>query len=244
MNGNPGNKNYCWIMLVLRTVLFITFQCLLALIISMFNRPAAWEKAASAWPLIVIMVNLSCIILLVYRFKRQGKRYMDLFKISKTHLKQDLLIMLPILITSALISILPNIGLAQVLFGDPQAAMAFMLRPLPLWAAWISLLLFPLTQGLAELPTYFAYVMPRLQEQGYSNFWALSLPAVFLSVQHIGIPFLLDSRYILLRMVMFLPFAFFLGIILRWRPWLMPYLAIMHVLMDASLAVMLLPIAY
>lgn len=35
---------------------------------------------------------------------------------------------------------------------------------------------------------------------------------------------------------MFLPFALAVGFLLRWRPRLLPYLAIVHILMDFSLA--------
>lgn len=37
---------------------------------------------------------------------------------------------------------------------------------------------------------------------------------------------------------MFLPFALFLGVILRWRPRLLPYLMVGHALIDVSVGVM------
>ena len=43
---------------------------------------------------------------------------------------------------------------------------------------------------------------------------------------------------------MFIPFAFLAGIALRWRPRLLPYVAIIHILMDMSFASMLLSVAY
>jgi len=43
---------------------------------------------------------------------------------------------------------------------------------------------------------------------------------------------------------MFIPFAFLVGIVLDWRPRLLPYLAIIHVLMDTFFATMLLGVAY
>ena len=233
-----------WIMLVFRTLAFISIQALFALGFRLSHGGQSWQQAADFWPFVVVITNLLCLSILVRLFKRQGRRYWHIFKIEKSYLKNDLLVMLLVMLASTLLSMLPNMLLAQALFGDPQAALDFMLRPLPLWAALASLLLFPLTQGLAEIPTYFSYVMPAFRQRGMPAWLAVGLPAVFLSVQHIGIPFILHPRYFLLRALMFLPFAIFLGLLMHWRPRLLPYLAIMHVLMDASMAVMLLGVAY
>jgi hypothetical protein len=52
-----------------------------------------------------------------------------------------------------------------------------------------------------------------------------------------------DVRFIIWRAFMFMPFAFLVGIVLRWRPSLLPYLAVIHVLLDAAFASMLLSVA-
>jgi len=36
---------------------------------------------------------------------------------------------------------------------------------------------------------------------------------------------------------MFLPFAFLVGLVLKWRPRLLPYLAVVHVLIDEATSV-------
>jgi membrane protease YdiL (CAAX protease family) len=104
--------------------------------------------------------------------------------------------------------------------------------------------LFPITQGLSELSLYFGYVMPRLESGGLNKILALSLPALMLGLQHIAVPFLFDIRFILWRALMYIPFAFFSGIVLHWRPRLLPYMAIVHVLMNMSFATMFLSVAY
>ncbi|MBE2224976.1 MAG: hypothetical protein IAF02_25780 [Anaerolineae bacterium] len=54
------------------------------------------------------------------------------------------------------------------------------------------------------------------------------------------VPFLPDARFIIYRLVMFLPFAILIALVMHWRPRLMPYMAVIHVLMDMSVAVMFL----
>ena len=115
---------------------------------------------------------------------------------------------------------------------------------MPFWAALSAMLIFPITQGLAELPTYFGYVMPRLEAHGLTRGLAITLPAVMLGLQHVAVPLVFDWRYGLWRGLMFLPFAFLVGLVLHWRPRLLPYLAAVHVLMDLSFAAMLLGVAF
>jgi hypothetical protein len=69
------------------------------------------------------------------------------------------------------------------------------------------------------------------------------MASLMLAFQHISVPFLFDTRFILWRGLMFIPFAFLVGIALRWRARLVPYLAIIHVLLDVAFAAMLLGLA-
>ena len=69
---------------------------------------------------------------------------------------------------------------------------------------------------------------------------AVVLVGVFLSAQHVFAPFLPDGRFITYRLVMFLPFVILIALVMRWRPPLMLYIAVIHTLMDMSVAVMFL----
>jgi len=102
---------------------------------------------------------------LIQLYRREGRRYRDLFYVQGEHVKRDLLTMLGVLLITGPVAFLPNILGAAWLFDDPQTATALFFPPLPLGAVWAAVLLFPITQGLAEIPTYIAYTMPRLQAQ-------------------------------------------------------------------------------
>ncbi|MCU0460381.1 MAG: hypothetical protein MUE37_15000, partial [Bacteroidales bacterium] len=99
---------------------------------------------------------------------------------------------------------------------------------------------FPVTIALAELATYFGYIMPRLRAGFKSGVPALLLPVLFLSLQHMTLPFIPDLTFILYRAVVFLPFALLIGIAIYRRPSLFPYFAILHGIMDFGTAVMFL----
>ena len=182
--------------------------------------------------------------LLIWLFGGEGKRYWDTFRIQRQSIKSDLLVMLGVLILFGPVAFLPNMLLSTWLFGDAQTPMGMFIRPLPMWAAIASLVIWPITQGLAELPTYFGYAMPRLETRTGHPWLAVSLAAFFLGIQHLAIPLLFDLRFMSWRALMFLPFAFMVGILLHWRPSLMPYLVVVHILIDTASAAMLLGVAY
>jgi hypothetical protein len=76
--------------------------------------------------------------------------------------------------------------------------------------------------------------MPRLAVL-FKNAWlAWLLASLALAAQHCFLPFIADGRFILWRFGMYLPFALFAGLVLKLRPTLLPYFAIIHALIDTS----------
>ncbi len=104
-------------------------------------------------------------------------------------------------------------------------------------AAWLMLGLFPIIHALTELPTYFGSVMPRLQALTGRRWMPLVATSVMLSTQHVFLPLLLDGRYFVWRLLMFLPFALWFGWIVMKRPTVLPYLVVGHALLDLSLPI-------
>jgi len=154
-------------------------------------------------------------------------------------MKQDLLIVLGAFILAGPIAFLPNMLAATWLFGEQQAALDLFMQPLPVWGFVLSLVLFPLTTALTELPTYFAYSMPRLETQTAKRWLAVLLPSLFLALQHCTLPLIFDGRFMAWRLLMYLPFAISVGLLLHWRPRLLPYLVAVHFLLDMATALMI-----
>jgi hypothetical protein len=218
-------------MLPIRLGLFGLCQAGFALVLG------GWERSFAWWPLTASAANIVTIGLLVWRQRAEGERYFDLFRFDPSRWRTDLALSGAVIAAAVPLAVLPNLGLAQWLFGDPEIAKTILIRPLPLWAAALAFT-FPLTIAFAELPAYFGYAMPRLVARTGSTGLAIAISALFLAAQHMALPLVFDGRFILWRLLMFLPLALFLGLVLRWRPSLMPYIAIGHGLLDASVVVM------
>jgi len=231
-------------MLFSRITLFLLVQLIFALVFYLIGKTPAWENSANWWPLTVALADLVCLFLLIAVFRAEGENYWHLFRIERQHLWGDLLAMLVLTVLAAPLTFLPNVILAQSLFGDSAAVGDLFYRPLPYWAVYLAILAFPILQGLTETPTYFGYVMPRFEKQGMSKWLAISLPALLLGFQHIAMPFLLDRRFIIWRGLMFIPFALLVGFAFHWRPRLLPYFVVIHILMNMSTIIAFLSVAY
>jgi hypothetical protein len=81
--------------------------------------------------------------------------------------------------------------------------------PLPFWAFFVSLFLFPLTQGLTELANYSGFIIPRPELQGIRPWLVVTLPALMPGLQHIAVPLFFDLRFFLWHGLMFALFASF-----------------------------------
>jgi hypothetical protein len=214
-------------------MLCILFQTLIALVLAMTGTSSAWDESARWWTFIAILTNFSSIYLLVHVSNAEGKRYSDAIRFTPTTWKTDLLWLFVGSLIGLPIAAAPMNTLGAWIFGDSMTPTYMMFRPLPTWAFVLSFL-FPLTIAFAELPTYFGYVMPRLEAQLKNGWFAWLIASFFLGAQHMFLPLILDGRFMLWRLGMYLPFALFAGLMIKFRPTLLPYYMIVHALMDVS----------
>jgi hypothetical protein len=221
-------------MLISRSVLFLIFQALIALIFFVSGTTAtqAWDESARWWTFIAFLANFVSIYLLVRLYHAEGKRFLDLFKFSRADWKKDLLWFTILSIIAMPVVAAPREPLAAAIFGDSMTATNMLFRPLPTWAFVLSFL-FPLTIAFAELPTYYAYCMPRLSKQ-INGWFAWLIVSFFLAAQHMFLPTIFHGGYLLWRFGMFLPFALFTGLVIKFRPVLLPYFVIVHALLDVT----------
>lgn len=242
-NGIGLASRLPWVILFSRILLFAGVQAVFAVAYFLAGSSQPWVDA-SGWSLSVVAIaNVIVLAALVRIFRAEGGSYRDLFRLDRRHVKADLLVLLLVTVLMAPVSYLPNVLLARWLFGQPEATLELLIRPLPMWAVTLNLIAFPVTQGLVELASYFGYVMPRFKAQGMNTALAVIIPSLMLALQHVAVPLLFDARFLVWRGLMFVPFALLVGTVLNWRPRLLPYLAVIHVLMDFSFAMMFLEAA-
>lgn len=226
-------------MLALRPVLAVVFQALLAVLFLAAGSTDAWRDAADWWLATFALVSVVNLVLLRWLLHREGGRLRDLYRPSADRIADLKWVGLALLLAGP-IAIIPNLGLGAMLWGSAEVGSDLTFRGLPVLAAVALVVAFPIIHALAELPTYFGYVMPRLAVLIGSRWQALLIAAVVLSVQHVALPLLFDWRYAAWRALMFLPFALWIGFVVLRRPTSMPYLVAGHALIDSSLPILVL----
>ena len=229
-----------WMMLFSRIILFVLFQVGFFALFSLLGISDPWMTAAAYWPFVMILSNAVCAVLLSVLLKREGSRFKYFFAIDKKTWVKDAFSALGLFAVIGALGFLPSPLLGNWFFGDVMIGNRLFIQPLPQWAAVVTLVLFPLSMPFGELTTYFGYVMPRLELSTKNRALAIILPALMLSLQHAALPLLFDlgGLFLLWRALVFLPFAFALAFVIRWRPRLFPYFLIGHFLIDLGTAAM------
>ena len=225
-------------MLFFRGILFAVFQAVIALLFLAMGKKGPWHLSEGYWVITGLLTNFVTFFVLVRLFRSEGIRYFDNFRFVKAGWWKDLLIFLGLMVVSFPLTSLPNTFLAKELLGSVEVSGELFFRPLPLWVIILGFV-WAIGQGLVELPTYFAYAMPRLEKQLKNGWSAWALASFFLAFQHVTFPLIFDWNFILWRLGMFLLFAFFTGLCIKLRPRLFPYMMIGHTLMDVVIVVML-----
>ena len=232
-----------WLMLLSRSTLFVITQAIISLTLALTGITNAWMEAARWWIFFPIIGNIGSILLLIFLFHAEGKNYLDILHIDRQNWKADLLWFFGSGIVGLPIAAAPMNFLGAAIFGDRMIPILMMFRPVPSWALVVGLI-FPITIAFAELPTYFGYSMPRLfsrqtpktrpNRTDITPWLAFLIASMFLSLQHIFLPFIPNWNFILWRGLMYLPFALYVGLMVKLRPSLLPYFTIIHALMDVS----------
>jgi hypothetical protein len=225
----------------MRLVLFAVFQALIALLLSAVGVANPWSASAAWWPYSASATSIVTLAFLIWRARVEAFSLAAFYRPVRPGVGKDLLLTLAVTFAGGALAVAGTIALAPVFFTDPQTAPALLFQPLPRWAAVLAVVLFPITIALTELPLYFGYAQPRVAGLTRSAWAAVLLPAIALSLQHATLPLIFDTAFLAWRAVMFLGFALVLSWALWKRPRLLPYLIVVHFLLDfqAALSILL-----
>lgn len=235
-NDNIGGRIV--ISLIMRTLLFIIFGAVLVGILALLGNSSPLHAAEKWWPFQAILANLVTFLILRSFLKQEGISYLSIFNYKKGRAKKDTLETLWLVIVGIAAGAIPLFLFSYLLLGTftpPEV----MFQKIPIWAAAIALILFPISNGLVETPTYIGYALPRIKARTGKLWLAIALSGLFLAFQHVALPLVFDGPYMLWRFLSFLPLAFILGFIFNKTNRLLP-IAIAHFLMDLQLVVQLL----
>jgi membrane protease YdiL (CAAX protease family) len=240
-SGRPGPSGPIVVLaLTMRLVLFAVFQLLIGLLLAAAGVASPWSASVAWWPYSAVATSIVTFVFLKWRAGVEAFSMTSYFRPTRPGVRTDILLTLAVSVVGGTLAVVGTVALAPVLFADPQTANALLIQPLPLWAAVLAVVLFPITIALTELPLYFGYAQPRVAGLTRSAWATVLVPAVALSLQHATLPLVFDPAFLAWRALMFLGFALVLGWALWKRPRLLPYLIVVHFLLDLQAAVSIL----
>lgn len=239
-SGRPASSRIVVLALSMRLVLFAAFQVLIALLLSAAGVANPWSASAAWWPYSASATSVVTFVFLRWRAGVEAFSLASFYRPVRPGTGTDLLLTLAVTVVGGALAVAGTIALVPVFFADPQTATALLFQPLPMWAAVLAVVLFPITIALTELPLYFGYAQPRVAELTRSAWATVLVPAAALSLQHATLPLIFDTSFLAWRALMFLGF----GLVLSWalwkRPRLLPYLIVVHLMLDIQAAVSIL----
>lgn len=207
-----------------RLVLFLLFQMIISFFLS------SWKGSVKYWPITATMTNIISIIILNVLLKEEKTSFFSLLQFQKGKINTDLIWLILLLLVSVPLAILPSLALSNLLWGNTEYYHQVLFQPINKILLYFLLFAYPISTGLAELTTYFGYVMPRIKNQLKSPWIIIALPVIAFSVQHCTLPLVFEAKFIFFRGLMYLLFSLVYGLAIYKRPSLLPWLAVLQVL--------------
>ena len=228
------------LLVALRTVLWFTFQCLLALVLFALHRPAPLRAAGNWWMIYGTLSDLCCLLGMWYFTGKEGIRLRDLTGPIRMRHGRDLFLGLGILVLSYPLLIGGGFLAAALVYGSTaKVPLEFILQrhSLSLWATVYTLTVWWIIQSATEEMTYQGYALPRLQALTGRTWMSVAIVGFFWAAQHCMVPFVADWHYLAYRFLMFLPMVLvWMPVYLRMRR-LAPFI-VAHWPMDFAIAIM------
>lgn len=191
-----------------RTIFLLAAQALFALIFRFRHDAQPWRSSAAWWTVYGNLADLGCLAMLIAVTRRQGLRLRDLVPLStlgpfKTVLRGlgYFLLVMPVFLGGFVLS-------SYAVYGDirPHVDAALLgSRRLPVWAVIYSVTLWWPFWSATEEITYQTFFLERLRRPFGGPAGAMALVGFWWAAQHSALPFLADIRYVLWRLLGFLP---------------------------------------
>ncbi len=164
------------------------------------------DEISNWWTIVATIVNVITIVVLVFVAKKNGMTYWELIGYRKGNTKNS-----QVVVVSIIVLVIGTGGMylaGYLCYGVIPYSSPMMIAPIPKVLAIINFLPLPITTALAEDGLYLGCGVNQIE----NKMLAIFFPAFFYALQHCFIPTLFDAKYILYRLLSFLP----LTIILCW----------------------------
>ena len=224
----------------LRPALFFLVQAVLALAYFALHRPGPWHEAGRWWNVYGTVVDIGCLLGLRFFTRKEGIRVRDLIGPLRLRRGHDVFLGLGLFVFIFPSFILGSMQAQKLLYGSLDTAIAVyltQLHALPAWAFVYSVTLWWVISSPTEEAIYQGYALPRLRALTGHTWIAMVIVGFWWAAQHAFLPFVPDWKYLLFRLMEFIPGVFVLMLVYLRTRRLAP-LIVAHWCMDILGAIM------
>lgn len=216
-----------------RFILALVLQLLFAVPYFFAENPNPIKAAGQWFTVYGTLIDAGCLMLIALLIKRENLKLIDLINLkSQSFLKTVktsigyILLFLPMSVIGMSVS-------SYFLFGTPVPQQT--MGGIPLWGAIYSVTIWPVLWAFAEQLTYQGYALPRIANRVGKNWVAIAIVSFGWAFQHAALPLCLDWRYIVMRVISFIPVAILMTLLYMRSRRLLPFI-ISHWVMDLTAA--------
>jgi hypothetical protein len=217
----PAAIRRAWTLLAMRPLTLLAAQALVAAILAASGVAEPWWSSAAWWPVSGVLANVVGAALLIGAVRAERLPLRALLAPAPWRRGDAVTAGLAGALLVALATLVP-VWHGTLVWGDPSVGTAVLAGSLPAWAAWGSLLLFPVTTALVDVPLYAGYVRPRLAATRLGPVGAVLVVGAVLGVQAVALPFLPARTFVAWRAPMLVPYGLAVLALVTWRPRLLP----------------------
>ncbi len=230
-HGGRAAHRWAWALVAARPIAFLAAQATIAGILALGGTAEPWWASAAWWPLAATVANVAGLLLLRARATAEGVPLGRLLRDGRgPRDTAGFALALPLVAVAALAA---PWAWGVAVWGDVGVGLDVLASPLPTWAAIATLLAYPLSMAVVDLPTY-AYARARARGGALATLGI----GLALGLQHAALPFLPAWTFVQWRALMWVPYGLVVVGLLAWRPRWVLRLALVHGLVHAGAAVL------
>ena len=217
-----------------RLIFAFISQALAAGLFAVGGSTNAWQDATAWWPVYSTITDIFCLLALVWLTRRENMKIIDLVGVNGKNIFKQLAWTPAYLLAVAPTSILASV-ITQAFYGTSLPPMISVVN-LPPVGELYSLLVWPIIWVITEELVYLGYLLPRMEVLSGKTWIAVLVVIFFWGIQHLAMPFILDEKYLISRVLAAIAaISSFPIVFVLWRRRLIPLIGV-HYIADLATA--------
>lgn len=225
--------------LPLRVLICLAAQAAAAVVVSLLGAAEPWLRAAELWPLYGTAANLVTLWIVARFLRSEGIPFAALWSADAVNRRHDRGAAAAAAVIGILLVLASHAALTALLFESAAAPLAWLHINGPWFQRWGFAVLYISSGTFAVYPLFLGFAVPRLATVSGLRNASVFLGMLWLGAQYISLPFVADWRYLVWRLVLFMPLAWVFSATVLKRPGSLRYLMIAYVVIHVVLLIVL-----